>query len=140
MAVCTALDPWLCVPAFWQICDYRYGFFCFYKVQQNEPSRRQTRREKQRSVIFGSLAILAAICSFRPLTLRPCLSAGSRFVGYFMFRMIAWARTFTLFNFEKSLFIIERRRSCPLRIRLFSPAKGLDSYLVYYQKYLSVRR
>ena len=74
--------------------------------------------------------------NFRPMTLRPCLSAGLPFIGCFLFLSLAHTRAFILFNSEMSPFIpVRRRRPCFLhtfrlasffrtKCVLFVPADG----------------
>jgi len=42
------------------------------------------------------------------MTLRPCFSAGLRFIGYFLVESLAQTRAFVLFNFDILPFIIAR--------------------------------
>lgn len=65
-------------------------------------------RGKYNYVIFGGLAIWLCSHNLRPMTLRPCFSAGLRFIGYFLIKSLAQTKSFALFNFEILPFIIAK--------------------------------
>jgi hypothetical protein len=71
-----------------------------YKVQKTGLAFCQTRGRKHNYVIFGGLAIWLCFHNFRPMTLRPCFSAGLPFIGYFPAQSLAQTKAFALFNLE----------------------------------------